>query len=107
MLDANVLDIHLYQPEGEQQLVPTSSEVNKIENKAQLLQYLNIVYKPQENDSDRYENKLLSTADILYNVWKSSKLFLNDNVESFANWCSKNKVDFLERVAKTLGRLFK
>lgn len=103
IINANALDIHLYKSEADmKQPLPTSSETvsNKIENKAQLLQYLNIVYKPQESDLERYENKVLSTADVLYHVWKNSKLFLNDNVENFSSWCSKNKVDFLESSRK-------
>jgi hypothetical protein len=71
-----------------------------LETKPQVIQYLNIVYKSQENNCEQYENKLLSAADILYDVWQHATIFLNETPENFANWCSRNKLDFLNRSSK-------
>lgn len=45
-----------------------------LETKPQVIQYLNIVYKSQENDREQYENKSLYATDILYDVWQQATI---------------------------------
>ena len=71
-----------------------------LESKPQVIQYLNAVYKSQENNCEQYENRLLSITEILYDVWKHATIFMNETPEKFASWCVRNKLDFLNRSVK-------
>lgn len=56
-----------------------------LETKLQVIQYLNAVYKSQENNCEQNENRLLSIAEMLYDVWQHATIFMNETPEKFAN----------------------
>lgn len=67
-----------------------------VETETQVIQFINEVYQSEEpQNTDIYDIKTVSTADIYNTVRMHTAIFENKSVLSFSRWCSNARLSFL------------
>ncbi|PHZ07179.1 uncharacterized protein RHIMIDRAFT_316939 [Rhizopus microsporus ATCC 52813] len=68
----------------------------EFQTEIQVIQFINEVYLPEEpQNTNIYDMKSVSTADIYDTVRKHTVIFENKSVLSFSRWCSNARLSFL------------
>lgn len=70
-------------------------------NTIELIQFLNTIYLPFDSKNEEvYENKCLTTNEILATVWKYSDLHEDKGAIGFAKWCKNRNIKFMSSSIK-------
>lgn len=70
-------------------------------NTIELIQFLNTIYLPFDPKNEEvYENKCLTTNEILATVWKYSDLHEDKGAIGFAKWCKNRNIKFMSSSIK-------
>lgn len=83
---------------------------NKIENEAQIVDFINYAYRPKsEHFTDSlFKLKYVSDKDVLSVLWNHAERFSKTTALGFSQWLNKQNIDFLNqeperKVVKTQG----
>ncbi|KAI8326788.1 hypothetical protein BD560DRAFT_361671, partial [Blakeslea trispora] len=85
-----------------------SSKRKRIEfqTETQVIQFVNEVYLPEDpQNSNAYDMKSVSIANIYDTVKKHTTIFENRSVLSFSKWCSNSRLSFLRGKEKRISNI--
>ncbi|KAI8365233.1 uncharacterized protein BYT42DRAFT_649161 [Radiomyces spectabilis] len=66
-----------------------------LQTEAQVIQYINEVYKAEDPSNPAYALESLATKDIFLNMCEHTGIFDDKSLTTFTRWCSINRLEFL------------